>query len=137
MDARLPAADIWIYSRAASPLPKPAGYEGPDGYFECLEMVQPEGNHGDAIHYKTINTDALGWIISRVSGMEITGLPSDRIWSKMGAEQNAYMTVDAKGTPFAGGGLSAGRRARIAQEPGTVYLSNAISRCKNSLNLDK
>jgi CubicO group peptidase (beta-lactamase class C family) len=28
----------------------------------------------------------------------------------MGAEQDAYMTVDAKGTPFAGGGLSAGLR---------------------------
>jgi hypothetical protein len=28
----------------------------------------------------------------------------------MGAEQDAYMTVDGKGTPFAGGGLSAGLR---------------------------
>jgi CubicO group peptidase (beta-lactamase class C family) len=28
----------------------------------------------------------------------------------MGAEQDGYMTVDAKGTPFAGGGLSAGLR---------------------------
>ena len=26
-----PNADIWIYSRAASPLPKPADYSGPDG----------------------------------------------------------------------------------------------------------
>ncbi len=28
----------------------------------------------------------------------------------MGAEQDAYMTVDSKGTPFAGGGFSAGLR---------------------------
>ena len=35
----------------------------------------------------------------------------------MGAEQDAYMTVDSKGTPFAGGGLSAGLRdlGRIGQ----------------------
>jgi CubicO group peptidase (beta-lactamase class C family) len=105
-----PNADIWIYSRAASPLPKPAGYEGPDGYFEYLQTVTPEGEHGDAFHYKTINTDALGWIISRVSGLEVTELLSERIWSRMGAEQDAYMTVDGKGTPFAGGGLSAGLR---------------------------
>ena len=105
-----PQADIWIYSRAASPLPKPAGYEGPDGYFEYLQTVMPEGEHGDAFHYKTINTDALGWIISRVSGMKVTDLLSKRIWSRMGAEQDAYMTVDGKGTPFAGGGLSAGLR---------------------------
>jgi CubicO group peptidase (beta-lactamase class C family) len=105
-----PNADIWIYSRAASPLPKPSGYEGPDGYFEYLETVKPEGEHGDAFHYKTINTDALGWIISRVSGMEVTELLSARIWSRIGAEQDAYMTVDGRGTPFAGGGLSAGLR---------------------------
>ena len=105
-----PEADIWIYSAAASPLPKPAGYDGPDGYFEYLQTVQPEGVHGDAFHYKTINTDALGWIISRVSGMEVTELLSERIWSRMGAEQDAYMTVDGQGTPFAGGGLSAGLR---------------------------
>ena len=105
-----PDADIWKYSAAASPLPKPQGYMGPDGYFEYLQTVQPEGVHGDAFHYKTINTDTLGWIVSRVSGMEITDLLSERIWSRMGAEQDAYMTVDGKGTPFAGGGLSAGLR---------------------------
>lgn len=105
-----PNADIWKYSAAASPLPKPSDYDGPDGYFEYLQTVRPEGAHGDAFHYKTINTDALGWIISRVSGREVTELLSERIWSRMGAEQDGYMTVDAKGTPFAGGGLSAGLR---------------------------
>jgi CubicO group peptidase (beta-lactamase class C family) len=105
-----PNADIWIYSRAANPLPKPKDYVGPDGYFEYLQTVKPEGRHGEAFHYKTINTDTLGWIISRVSGLEVTELLSRRIWSRMGAEQDAYMTVDGKGTPFAGGGLSAGLR---------------------------
>ncbi len=105
-----PDADIWKYSAAASPLPKAADHEGPDGYFEYLQTVRPEGVHGDAFHYKTINTDALGWIISRVSGREVTELLSERIWRRMGAEQDGYMTVDGKGTPFAGGGLSAGLR---------------------------
>ncbi len=105
-----PNADIWIYSAAASPWPKAAGYEGPNGYFEYLQTVRPEGAHGDAFHYKTINTDTLGWIVSRVTGKEVTELLSERIWSRMGAEQDAYMTVDGIGTPFAGGGLSAGLR---------------------------
>jgi len=105
-----PNADIWKYSAAASPLPKPSNYEGPDGYFEYLQTVQAEGVHGDAFHYKTINTDALGWIVSRVSGKAVTELLSERIWSRMGAEQDGYMTVDGRGTPFAGGGLSAGLR---------------------------
>jgi hypothetical protein len=105
-----PEADIWIYSAAASPLPKPKDYEGPNGYFEYLQTVKQDGVHGEAFGYRTINTDALGWIISRVAGKNIAHLLSERIWSKMGAEQDGYMTVDGKGTPFAGGGLSAGLR---------------------------
>jgi CubicO group peptidase (beta-lactamase class C family) len=105
-----PEADIWIYSAAASPLPKPKGYEGPNGYFEYLQTVKQDGVHGEAFGYRTINTDALGWIISRVTGKNMVHLLSERIWSKMGAEQDGYMTVDSKGTPFAGGGLSAGLR---------------------------
>jgi hypothetical protein len=105
-----PKADIWIYSKAASPLPKPKNYRGPNGYFEYLQTVKQNGVHGEAFGYKTINTDALGWIISRVTGNDTAHLLSERIWSRMGAEQDAYMTVDSKGTPFAGGGLSAGLR---------------------------
>ena len=105
-----PNADIWVYSCAASPLPKPADYEGPDGYWEYLQQVKPEGNHGDEFHYKTINSDMLGWMISRVTGKAVTDLASERLWSKMGAEQDAYQTVDGKGVPFAGGGVTAGLR---------------------------
>jgi CubicO group peptidase (beta-lactamase class C family) len=105
-----PNADIWLYSAAASPLPKPKDSEGPDGYWEYLQQVQPEGQHGDQFHYKTINSDMLGWIISRVSGKSVTELASERLWRRMGAEQDAYQTVDGKGVPFAGGGLTAGLR---------------------------
>lgn len=105
-----PNADIWVYSRAASPLPKPEGYRGPDGYWAYLQQVQPEGRHGDAFHYKTINSDMLGWIISRVTGKAVTELASERLWRPMGAEQDAYQTVDGKGVPFAGGGVTAGLR---------------------------
>jgi CubicO group peptidase (beta-lactamase class C family) len=105
-----PNADIWLYSAAASPWPKPEGYTGPEGYWGYLQQVQPEGAHGDAFHYKTINSDMLGWIVSRTTGKAVTELASERLWRPMGAEQDAYQTVDGKGVPFAGGGLSAGLR---------------------------
>lgn len=105
-----PNADIWLYSAAASPLPKPDGYDGPDGYWEYLRQVAPEGTHGAEFHYKTVNSDMLGWIISRSSGKSVTELVSERLWRRMGAEQAAYLTVDGKGVPFAGGGLTAGLR---------------------------
>ena len=112
-----PDADVWTYSAAGNPLPKPADYKGPQSYFEYLQTVAKQGEHGVAFGYKTINTDALGWIIARVSGKSVADLLSERIWSKMGAEQDAYYTVDSTGTPFAGGGLNAGLRdmARVGQ----------------------
>lgn len=112
-----PDADVWRYGAAGNPLPKPEGYTGPQSYFEYLETVKKEGEHGLAFGYKTINTDALGWIIARVTGKSVADLLAERIWSKMGAEQDAYYTVDSIGTPFAGGGLNAGLRdlARIGQ----------------------
>ncbi len=105
-----PEADIWIYSTAANPLPKPADYNGPNGYWEYLQQVPPDGEHGAQFHYKTINSDMLGWIISRITGEAITDLASERLWRPMGAEQDAYQTVDGKGVPFAGGGVTAGLR---------------------------
>lgn len=112
-----PNADVWRYGAAGNPLPKPDDYTGPRTYFEYLETVQKEGEHGAAFGYKTINTDALGWIIAHSTGKSIAALLAERIWSKIGAEQEAYYTVDSIGTPFAGGGLNAGLRdlARIGQ----------------------
>ncbi|NYT61288.1 serine hydrolase [Alcaligenaceae bacterium] len=105
-----PQAEVWAHAQAGNPLPKPQGYAGPRSYYEYLQTVQPQGRHGSSFGYKTINTDVLGWIIARVSGRNVAELLSERIWSRMGAEQDAYMTVDSTGTPFAGGGLSAGLR---------------------------
>ena len=119
-----PNADIWQYSESASPLPKPKDYTGPNGYFEYLQTVQKKGEHGAAFSYQTINSDTLGWIIARTTGKAVDDLLSERIWQKIGAEQSAYMTVDAKGTPFAGGGISAGLHdmARI----GSLMLNKGV-----------
>lgn len=105
-----PNAEVWAHAQAGNPLPKPKGYTGPRTYYEFLQSVELEGKHGVAFSYKTINTDVLGWVIARVSGRNVAQLLSERIWSRLGAEQDAYFTVDSIGTPFAGGGLNTGLR---------------------------
>ena len=112
-----PEADIWQYSAATTPLPKPPGYEGPRSYFGYLQSVKAAGEHGKAFEYKTVNPDAIGWIIARTTGQSVAEILSQRIWQKMGAEQSAYFTIDSIGTPYAGGGLNASLRdmARIGQ----------------------
>jgi CubicO group peptidase (beta-lactamase class C family) len=112
-----PKAEVWQHAAAGNPLPKPEGYTGPRTYFEFLQTVRKEAEHGASFGYKTINTDVLGWLISRLTGQPLTDVLSERIWSRIGADLDAYFTVDSIGTPFAGGGLNAGLRdmARFGQ----------------------
>jgi hypothetical protein len=112
-----PTAEVWAHAQAGNPLPKPKDYTGPRSYYEFLQTVQLQGKHGSAFGYKTVNTDVLGWVIARVTGRNVAQLLSERIWSRLGAEQDAYFSVDSIGTPFAGGGLNTGLRdlARFAE----------------------
>lgn len=105
-----PKADIWIFGAAGNPLPKPRNYKGPRNYYDYIVTVQKEGEHGQAFGYKTVNTDVMGWIIARATGKSVADLLSERIWSRMGADHDAYYSVDVIGTPFAGGGLNASLR---------------------------
>ncbi len=105
-----PDAEIWDFSAAGNPMLNPAEYQGPVGYFEYLQTVEKEGEHGEVFGYRTVNTDALAWIVSRVTGQKVSTYLSERIWKKLGMEQDAYYQVDALGIPFAGGGLNAGLR---------------------------
>ncbi|MFH6962024.1 serine hydrolase domain-containing protein [Flavobacterium plurextorum] len=112
-----PNAEIWKFSAAGNPLPKPKDYDGPRTYYEYLPTVKKKGIHGDAFGYKTVNSDVLGWIIARVTSKSVSEVLSERIWKKIGAEQDGYFSVDAIGTPFAGGGFNLGLRdmARFGQ----------------------
>lgn len=112
-----PAADVWRHAMAGNPLPKPDDYSGPRTYYEYLTTVRRSGPHGAAFGYRTVNTDAMGWILSRVTGRPVSDLLAERLWSRIGADLEAYFTVDSIGTPFAGGGFNAGLRdlARVGQ----------------------
>lgn len=120
-----PKAEVWTYAEAGSPLPKPAGYTGPRSYFEFLQTVKKKGTHGEAFGYKTVNADTLGWLIARTTGKSVAQQLSERIWSRIGTEREAFYTVDSIGTPFAGGGFNATLRdmARLGQ----MMLNNGVS----------
>ncbi len=76
-----PNAEIWQHAAAGNPLPKPADYTGPRTYFEFLQTVQKEGS---SFAYKTINTDVLGWLISRVTNQSVTDILSGKNMEQTG-----------------------------------------------------
>ncbi|MDX1314842.1 MAG: serine hydrolase [Eudoraea sp.] len=105
-----PKAEIWAFSAAGNPFPKPASYEGPTNYYDYLKTVKKNGIHGEIFGYKTVNTDAMGWIISRVTGKSIPELLSEKIWQPLGTHFDGYFQIDGAGIAFAGGGFSANMR---------------------------
>jgi CubicO group peptidase (beta-lactamase class C family) len=105
-----PAAEVWKYGRAGGLRPRPADYSGPDNYYEYLITLRKQGEHGVAFDYKTVNTEILCWIMARVSGVPLARLLSEKIWTRIGCEEDAYLAVDSIGVAMGGGGLNANLR---------------------------
>ncbi len=61
--------------------------------------------HGYAFHYVSPNSDLLGWAIERAAGKSYAELLAEEIWQPMGAEGEAYITIDRLGAPRTAGGL--------------------------------
>lgn len=102
-----PNSDIARYGRVfgLSGEPPP-GYEGPMTIYDYLPTLRKKGNHGEAFHYVTPNTDVLGWIIRRVSGKSVDANIAEWFWQPMGAERDGYIWLDREGSEMAGGGLN-------------------------------
>ncbi len=109
-DYNNPSSRIWEFSQAGTPYPKPENYTGAKSYREFLQTVRQKGMHGKKFAYKTINTDALAWVITRVCDKPLADLISERFWKPMGAHVEGYYQLDATGTEFAGGGFNASLR---------------------------
>ena len=79
--------------------------EMPDGLRHFVGRLQPAGKHGAKFHYVSANSELLGWMLERVSGLSFADLLSREIWQPMGAEFDAYITLDRLGAPVVCGGL--------------------------------
>jgi CubicO group peptidase (beta-lactamase class C family) len=101
-----PNADIAKFSLAVGFAPAPPGFTGPRAAYDYLPTVPKKGSHGEGFTYKSVNTEVIGWLIARITGKRPHEVLSERIWSKMGMEHDARITVDAAGSPFTAGGLN-------------------------------
>lgn len=101
-----PAAEVRTYGIAAGYGKAPEGYDGPRSIVDFLRTLKKQGEHGEAFAYKTCNTEVLAWIVQRVTGKPMAQLISERIWQKVGAEEDANIIVDPVGMAACGGGMS-------------------------------
>jgi CubicO group peptidase (beta-lactamase class C family) len=68
----------------------------------ALENARP---HGGPFEYRSILTDVLGWVIEEAGGAPFAALMSRHLWSGIGAEWDAEITVGPHGCPLADGGV--------------------------------
>jgi CubicO group peptidase (beta-lactamase class C family) len=101
-----PRCSLWDLCRAGGFLSRPPDYRGPESFLDYLKTLRKARPHGEAFAYKTVNTDALGFVLRRATGRSLSDLLSERVFTPMGAEHDAFFTVDSTGAEFAGAGLN-------------------------------
>jgi CubicO group peptidase (beta-lactamase class C family) len=72
-----------------------------------LGLTHQECEHGSRFRYRSIETDVLAFLLERVSGERLADLVSRHLWAPIGAEEDAYFTIDRTGYALADGGFNA------------------------------
>ncbi|MDY6999561.1 MAG: serine hydrolase [Actinomycetota bacterium] len=104
-----PDSGIVRYGRALGWMPTPPDEPVPDNLYDFLVTLQmdPQRPHGEVFCYQTPKTDVVNWVTNRVTGRSFQDHMSERLWSKLGTDAEAYVLLDRNGTLVAGGGLNA------------------------------
>jgi CubicO group peptidase (beta-lactamase class C family) len=78
----------------------------PAGMRDFYRCLSNDGPHGGDFRYRSILTNVLAWAAERASGVRFPELLSRELWARLGAEQDAEITVDGHGSALADIGLS-------------------------------
>ncbi|MFF1510955.1 serine hydrolase domain-containing protein [Streptomyces sp. NPDC058326] len=112
------AIEAQRYFAVIAPQLRPFGYNGPTTIREHLLTARATGRPGTEFHYENGNVETLAEVLRRVTGLTTSALLSEMIWSKIGAEEDAYYILDGDGVEAACGGFSA--TARDVARPGEM-----------------
>ena len=103
-----PDSDAQAQDRAAGW--RPRRIDDPESSYAFLRTLRRSGVHGRAFQYCSATTDALAWVLERATGRRYPELLSEALWSRIGAEHDALVTVDEAGFALANGGVSVSLR---------------------------
>jgi CubicO group peptidase (beta-lactamase class C family) len=72
-----------------------------------LATLRQAREHGGPYEYRSCETDVLGWVCEAATGQRFPELAGELIWSRLGADFDANIGIDAEGTGLFDGGISA------------------------------
>ncbi|WP_459502358.1 serine hydrolase domain-containing protein [Bacillus sp. C1] len=107
---------------ASNILPRGKNYKGPMKIYDMLQEAKETAPHGTTFSYNNGSSETLGWIIRTITHKSLAENVSERIWSKIGMEENAYYVTDETGVEQASAGLNA--TARDMARFGQLILNN-------------
>ncbi|MEM8985316.1 MAG: serine hydrolase [Pseudomonadota bacterium] len=87
--------------------------------------VPREFEPGTYNRYSSIDTHALGMILRGATGKPYRDYFEEKLWSRLGAEDDMYLQIDAVGEPIAYGGVNA--RLRDMVRFGKLYLDGGVN----------
>ncbi len=74
---------------------------------DFAKSLKREKEPGTFHHYVSIDTQILGFLLTEVTGMSLKDYLYEKLWNKIGMEDEAYFIVDNNGVEMALGGLNA------------------------------
>jgi CubicO group peptidase (beta-lactamase class C family) len=101
-----PDSDISRFIYASGLLPWPDGKAEFDSLYDFLGSLRKQDSHGREFQYTTATTEVLGWVITKRGGKPFHQQFEERLFSRIGAEYDAYFAADTQNVAVAGGGLS-------------------------------
>lgn len=119
-----PASEVQLQDRAAGWRTKSSG--DPADTYEFLARLRRSRPHGEVFQYCSATTDALGWLVESVTGERYAEVLSKLLWSKLGADQEARISIDRGGAAVANAGISC--TARDLARVGRLMLDGGLAR---------
>ena len=90
--------------------------------YDMLQEAKETAPPGSVFSYNNGSTETLAWIIRTITGKSLAENVSERIWSQIGMEENAYYVTDETNIEQASAGLNA--TARDMARFGQLLLNN-------------
>jgi CubicO group peptidase (beta-lactamase class C family) len=87
-----PASDVFLTEVLAGWRPA-AGELAVANVYEQIVSLGNARQHGEVFDYRSILTELLAWVLERASGVRYPELVSETVWSRIGAEQDAEITI--------------------------------------------
>ncbi|WP_242214081.1 serine hydrolase [Bacillus cereus group sp. BfR-BA-01383] len=107
---------------ASNILPRGKNYDGPMNIYDMLREAEETAPPGSAFSYNNGSAETLAWVIRTITGKSLAENVSERIWSQIGVEENAYYVTDETKVEQASAGLNA--TARDMARFGQLLLNN-------------